>query len=211
MTTRFIVYLILLLSVFVTGIWGFKKVSKPYGLLTFLIGITFISECVSRILILTIKSSIPVYHFLAPIEFLALSGVFFYLFTSKSTKQVIIWIAVIMFIISVLDTLFYETLFVFPAKYLLLSNFFYLLYCLLGFKQMLLSPIQVTLYKQSFFWLNTALLIYTCTIFLNFGLHDYLINIKVGTVLLNTIIYIVNIIFYTLLGVAIITDKQRKI
>lgn len=209
MPTRFVYYLILLLAVFSIGIIKYRRVSIAFKILTLLIGTTFLSESISRILAAKIHSSIPVYHFFSPIEFIGFSAIYYQLINNNEIKKaihILIWLFVFG---AVIDTLFFETLFIFPSKYLMISEAIYLVYALLGFRQMLLNPIQVPLYRQSFFWLNTALLIYTSTIFLSDGLHDYFVHHHFGTRTLNTFIYFTNIVFYTFLGVAIITDKRQ--
>jgi hypothetical protein len=210
MTTRFFYYLILIFLVFIIGLIKFKRVGIAYKILTLLIGVTFLSECISRVLIIKIHNSIPVYHFFSPVEFIGFSCVYYYLIKNSNIRNAILCIMAVMLLGSVIDTLFFETLMVFPSKYLLVCEILYLLYSLLGFRQMLLSPVQTPLYKQSLFWLNTAFLIYTSTIFLSFGLHDYFIKHHVSTKTLNTLIYVVNIIFYSLLGVSIITNKRLR-
>jgi hypothetical protein len=209
MPVKFIYYLLLLLAVFITGIIKYRRVSTAYKVLTLLIGATFLSECVSRVLVATIHNSKPAYHFLSPIEILCFSAIYYYQLINKTLKVTIQYLMVLFAAGAVIDTLFFETLFVFPSNYLMVSELFYLLYSLLGFRQMLLNPIQVPIYRQSFFWLNTALLIYSATIFLSDGLHDYFVHHNFGTRTLNTFIYFTNIIFYTFLGVAIITDKRQ--
>jgi hypothetical protein len=165
MPTRFVYYLILLLFVFSIGIIEYKRVGIAYKILTLLIGATFLSECISRILVAKIHNSNPVYHFSSPIEFIGFSAVYYFVFTNSSIKKGITALIVLLTLVSVVDTVFFETLLMFPSKYYMISEAIYLIYALLGFRQMLLNPIQVPIYKQSFFWLNTALLSYTSTIF----------------------------------------------
>jgi hypothetical protein len=209
MTIRFTCYLLLLVSVFAIGILRYKRVSIASNILTLLIGVTLVSEVISRILAIKIHNNIPIYHFISPIEFIGFSAVYHYLFTNYSIKKAIVGLIALLTLASVVDTLFFETLLVFPSKYYMVSEAIYLIYALLGFRQMLLNPIQVPIYKQSFFWLNTAMVSYTSTIFLSDGLHDYFLHHHFGTRTLNTFIYFINIIFYTLLGGSIITDKRQ--
>jgi len=110
--------------------------------------------------------------------------------------------------VAITDTLYFETLFIFPAKYLMLCDLIYLFYALLGFRIMMFNPNQTSLFKQSFFWVNAGLLIYTGIALLSFGLHEYFLNNDSELDVVDDLIYIINMIFYFSIGVSILMDKS---
>jgi len=150
----------------------------------------------------------PVYHFTTPIEYLGFSFTYYYLLYNKRLKWIISISTFALIIISIIDTLFFETLFSFPSNLLMSCEFIYLIYSLIGFRQMFIHPTEQPLVNQSFFWLNSALLFYTCNIFLHFGLLQFFINHKLSTIPLSTYAYYTNIAFYLLLGICLFTEKN---
>jgi hypothetical protein len=79
---------------------------------------------------------------------------------------------------------------------------------LLLFKQMLTYPVQVNIIKQGTFWLNTAVLFFSATMFFNFAMINYYSKHH----LLVVVHYFWNgsdILFNFMLGIAVIFERAK--
>ena len=209
MTPRFYFYLLLLLTISLIGIVRFKKLTIPFKLITILIIYTFASEIISRIFSYKFRNSSPVYHLYIPIQFALLLLVYFFLFQWKNWR----YTGLILFIFLVLcftNTIFLQSFFRFPSNIILISSCFFIGASLSFFKRMLNSVGDENLFKQSVFWFNTGILIFfTCT-FLFWGIYNYLLKDHISTKPISTIVYFINILFYAMVGTALILDNNKK-
>lgn len=203
MTLRFALYLLLLLAVSVYGVFNLKRLNTPFKILTLLIGITFISECLSRLFISKFHNSAPADHGYAIAEFILIAGIYYFLFKNVRMKR-LLWASIPLFIIAeIINLVYFQTIFEFPSVLLSAQELACVAFSLFYFTEMLLNPIEVPLFKQSAFWLNTSLFLFSAIIFLCFGLMNSLIVNQIGTDTLSIFIYWVNIIFYCVLWFSI--------
>lgn len=212
MIFRYIIYLVLLLIILLTGIVRYKKLTIPFKILTILIGITFICEGIKKVVGMIFRNSMPVEHLTATLEFISFSLIYYFLLNSAITKKMILYFIGAFFSIWIINLIFFEKITEFPSITLNFSQFIYIIYSLLLFKKMLLSQSEEGLLHQSIFWFNVDMLFFSSSIFLIFGLtnlfrkHDYDITI------LYTLEYISNLVFYVLIGISIIIDtKETKV
>ncbi|CAN5189722.1 hypothetical protein BH09BAC6_BH09BAC6_17880 [soil metagenome] len=209
MAIMFFCYIAFLLIIFIYGIISFKKLSKPFRLLIGFIGITLISEGVSRYLAIKIHNNMPVYHVLSPIEYLVYTSMYLH-FLSGKIKQTILFLIIPILLFSIINTFFIQGLKVFPSNFLMLSQTLYLVYSLLGFRQMLVRPGKDSLYEQSFFWLNIAIIFFSTTLLLYYGLLNYSVRHHLHTSLLSIFSWVINFVFYLMLAVAVFTNSKRQ-
>jgi hypothetical protein len=206
----YIVYLTLLLLVTVAGFIRFKKLSKGFQILTVLILCTLISESIKKVYGKIYHNNMPIAHIWAVIEFALFSVTYYYLLTSGWVKKAIIASAVAMFILEVINVLFFEKLTQFPSLILEASHILYVVYSLLLFRQMLLVPAEQSLFKQSLFWFNINVLFYATTMFLDFALLSYFIENKLDVSPLAYFALVVNFIFYIVIGISISMDNKKE-
>lgn len=114
-----------------------------------------------------------------------------------------------MVVLEIANVFFFEKLTQFPSLILEVSHIVYVIYSLLLFRQMLLSPTQQSLFKQSLFWFNINMLFYATTMFLNFALLSYFIENKLDLLPLVYFSYVVNFIFYILIGISLTMDNKK--
>ena len=205
---RFIVYSLFLLSIFIYGTVNLKRFAVPYKMLVILLALTLVSELCGRVLKDQIKNSMPVYHIISVIEYICLTVVYSQLFHGIP-KKIILWLIIPIVSFAIINTLFIQHILSFPSNFILLAQGIYLLFALTGFRQMLLSPIDKPLNKQSFFWLNTALLFFSTMLFLFFGLLNYINSHNYDIRPLYTFSYIINFMYYALLLVVLIVNKME--
>lgn len=211
MTFRFSVYLILLLLITIYGVLNLKRLSTPFKLVTLLIGLTFLSEVLSRVLISTIKNSAPADHAYAIAEFVLIAFIYFYLFKNVRIRYALL-IAIPVFIVAeIVNLLFFQSILEFPSVLLSVQELACVVFSLFYFAEMLLNPIDVPLFSQSAFWLNASLFLFSAIIFLCFGLMNSLIVSQVTTKTLSIFIYWVNLIFYSFIWLSVSIDAKNKI
>jgi hypothetical protein len=208
MSDRFIIYLVLLLFIAITGLYQFRQLSLPFRLLVILVIYTFLSETFSRWLIYYYRQSIPLYHLYVPVQFS-----FFLLIYSKLltwSKQLYPFLIIGgFFILSMINLFYLQSLSRFPSNTVLLASTILILFSLFYFKVMLSKVEQVSIFRRSVFWFNSAVLLFFALAFVYWGFYNYLLKHKISTKPVTTIIYYVNLIFYSMLLVSIVLDMKR--
>lgn len=199
-------YLLLLFAINIIGVARFKNLTKSFRILVVLTIAIFVSELCSRMLIREIKNSIPTVYFSAFAEFILYTAVYYCLYQSKA-KRVLLYLAVLGTLAFAVQ-LFLTGLLAYPTVFMEFTHIIFLIYTLLYYRQMLSAPTQVALTKQSDFWFNTALFVFSSIGTLNFGLHTYAINHKPG-IDVDNIIFPINILLYATIGWAVIIDKRN--
>jgi hypothetical protein len=209
MTTFDWVYLLYLFIIFIIGIANFKRHSKTFRALIILIGITFVGEIVNDLLRKLIHNNMPSYHVLALNEYLFSTYMYIHFLTGK-VKRVITYAAIPIVLFAVINSFYIQNIFIFPSNMLVLCQAIYLIYSLLGFRQMLFNPSDIPLYKQSIFWLNIALMFFSSTLFLYYGILNYSNRHHINLDPIIDFSYAINIIYYTLLAASIITNRGNN-
>jgi hypothetical protein len=202
-------YLLLLLIVSVVGFARYKQLGKPFKILTILIACTLVSESIKKVYGRTYHNNMPVSHIWAVIEFSFTAIIYYYLVNNAVLKKIIIGSIAAMMVLAVVNILYFEHLDQFPSLTLEASHIVYVVYSLLLFRQMLLSPSEQSLFKQSLFWFNINTLFYATTMFLNFALMSYFIQNKLDVAPLVYFSIVINVIFYVIIGFALSIDNRK--
>ena len=211
MSDRFVVYLSILIAVCIIGVIRFKKLSPPFKILTLTLVAAVISEATSRILIRTIENSNPAYHLFVLVHYTGYAFIYAHLARKTAVKKAV-KISVIPFItLSLANSFYFGSVFTFPSTILILAHVLFFLFALLLFIQMLQEdPSSVPILKQSVFWMNAAILIYSAAIPLNFGLVSYFLTHEIGTAPLHSLIYYITVSFYLVLGYSLTLDLKQQ-
>ncbi|MDO3643761.1 hypothetical protein [Mucilaginibacter sp. L3T2-6] len=205
----FLIYLVVLLFVIISGLARYRQLNKAFRLLTITILCTLISEGTKKIYGKISHNSMPQAHVWAVIEFALFSLTYYYLINSAAIKRSIIYVIGGMVLLEIANIIFFEKLTQFPSLILEASHIVYVIYALLLFRQMLLSPAEQSLFKQSLFWFNLNMLFYATTMFLNFALLSYFIENKLDAVPLVYFSVFVNFIFYIVIGISLLIDNRK--
>lgn len=207
MSNRFLVYLIFLLIVFLTGLLNYKKLSSPFRLITIFVLITFISESLTRYFAKEFRNSCPIYHVYYPIHFLCITT--FYGYFLKKSRTLISWSAPIFVLITFVNILYYQTVIQFPSNIILISSLTYVLCALALFKKMLLSVKNVSLFKQELFWFNlTTIITFTFT-FLCWSFYNILLKANSTSTVIDIAYYVV-LQYYIVIGISIFLNSRRN-
>jgi hypothetical protein len=203
-------YEILVLIVVIIGITRYSMLNHPFKILALSTIANLAVDILSDIFNAKYKTNAPVLHVEAITDFVFYGLIYYYLFNNQRTKKVIIISIIVISVFSVINALFLQPFNkVFPTYVNLPTLALLVIFSLLLFKQMLLSPLTTPLLKQGVFWFNTAIIFYGTTIFLNIGLSNVYIRNPSTDYLIFYFWYVIFYIFTILIGIALLTDNKK--
>lgn len=206
-TNRFILYLIVIFVGFLTGVVSFRRLATPFRILTFLLLITLVSECFSRVFAYQLSTSMPVYHVFAPIQYALLTCIYSYYLPLRTR----VWLLISVLVFSsfaVLNAVYFQDIVTLPSNLLLVSSIFLLPQIFASYFVMFRAGKTQPLFKQGLFWFNTGNLLFQMATFLLWGFHNYLLDNQSLPNELYVLLWFLNIILYSLYVVAIIKGKN---
>jgi hypothetical protein len=207
---KFLFYILLVLASALYGIYCYTRLAKPFRILVVLILTVFVSECSGRLLTHYYGSSIPAYHILILLQMILYPGIYLQALPPRKTiTTVVVILAVSGFCLSVLNSLFLQTVFIFPSYGILFLSLLIVGLALLSFYFMLQQPADVSPVKDSLFWFNVGNLFFYCTTFFIFGFFTPLLK-QSGNLLVwgYNLIYIANLGLYTCYFTALRLQKK---
>lgn len=198
MSAKFIIYFILLSTVLVFGLIKLKRLNKPLKLLLILIILVWCSEITSRWISIQFKSSLPVYHFLIPLQFMLYLFLYMHILNLKASSLFFLKILLIAgLFFSIVNSLFFQTLFLFPSNSLFLLSIFLVTCSLIHFLRMLRNPLNHSPLRDSFFWFSAGNLVFYCLTFFIFGFFNPLLKLAGHLpAWANSIIFSANLLLY---------------
>jgi hypothetical protein len=98
----------------------------------------------------------------------------------------------------------------FPSNTILPAEIAYCIFSMLFFRQMLSYPDKVDIVKQSAFWFNVAMLLFSTTMFVYLGLINYYAAHHIKDTFVYELFYIVNIIFYLLIAISLWLNSREE-
>jgi hypothetical protein len=204
MSLSFALYLVLLAVVFAIGLLRFRQRTTPFKALTLLVGVTFVSEVLTRLLIEMTKNSSPVYHVYVIVLYFFYAWIYRELSSDPRLKKAIVVSAAVFLLLSITNSIFYQPLRQFPSNMLMIACVLLVMLSLMMYRQMFNYPIEQNLFRQPVFWLNTGTLFFFTTTFLFWSFFNYFIRQKLDTTLLINMVYVSNILYYMTLGVSLL-------
>jgi hypothetical protein len=142
--------------------------------LTFSVMITFLTEIGGEIFIVQHKNNSSLSHIEIIANYILYSFIFIYLLKNKTLKKGILILMILAIAFFILNGFFMQPFTTdFPSNVYLVSNIFFVILALLLFRQMLRYPLNISIIKQSIFWFNAAILLFSITMFLNLALLSY--------------------------------------
>jgi hypothetical protein len=166
-------YLALLFACVLYGLTNYRILAIPYRRLAQLCFIDFFAEILSRTSYIYFENSYPVYYILIPITIVYQALIYISSYRSNSIQTKLrIWVA-LMLAAYVAVLLNAKSMFNFPSFGMMILSFSIILICLMSFYDMLNFPSDVSIYRQSLFWMNSANLIFYCTTFFIYGYFYY--------------------------------------
>jgi hypothetical protein len=198
----FIVYIIELCLILALAVYLKNKLSIPYIVLSGLIFVTIISECLSNIAAHQMKNNSTVFHSFAPIEFALLSIVFYLLFRSKILKQIVFIIIFLFSVFVVFNAIYLQPITHAPFNDNTVASIILITYSFLLFGEMINLEIENSLFSQAIFWFNSGVLIFYTATLIFWGIY-HLIQLNSNIVVLHHVLWILNLIYYAFFGISI--------
>jgi hypothetical protein len=206
-------YDLLLLAVLSVGISRYKRLTIPFKVLTWSVLFIFLLAILSHVFVIRYKNNIPVMHLECITGYMFYSITYYYLFKNKTIKKFIVISMVIIIIFFIINAVFLQPfLKEFPSNVTIPTQVLYAVCSLLLFKEMLLYPLKINIIRQSVFWYNIGVLFYSTSLFLIFGLGNYLGEHKLSPNFVSFIAYFwyfVLYVFHVLIGVSLFIDNKE--
>lgn len=208
MTTRFLIYLLLLFIGVLIGIVRYRSLTIPFKFLFVFISYTFCSEATSRFLIPYLKSSFPVYHFYVILSTTILMLIYFSLFSDKVVKISIAIVNTLFIIYSSINSIFFQKLFSFPSNSIIVSDIIMIVFSLLLFRYFLHDS-QMGKNRILIFF-NSIILFYFVIQIFNWGLYNYMIKNNYNTKIISDFGYSVNLLYYGCLNIILLRVRKDQ-
>lgn len=195
MTVRFIIYLSIIFSGVLIGAVRYKKLTAPFKMVVLFLFITFISELSSRIMAVKIHNSSPVYHFYVLLLVGLISIIYLLLMPEKRIRFFIIACCLFFLMLSSINSIFFQTILLFPSFSIVFASIVIIVYSLVLFKYTL--DRKLVFGRQMIIWLNVSILIYFTIQLFNWAFYNYLIRRNLNSRIISDVGYIANILFYS--------------
>ena len=208
---RFIVYITLMSVLFIIGLLRLRKISAPFNILVFLIGLGVASDLFSRFLVIQFRSGLAGYHIYLPLQYLFIT--IFYSFYLKN-KFWFTYSPLLILIFSIINTLFFQSVWSVPSNVVLISSLIFVIYSLLTFKYLLSDVSSSTsLVRLDIFWCNAIIAAYFTCIFFCWSFYNFFLRHNIAATVFTNTIYYANYIYYFTLGISIYLNskKERKL
>lgn len=178
MNARFLSYLILILLALLYGLFAYRKLPVYGKGIVVLVGIVFMSECFTRLVIARCGTSYPSYHLLIPVQMLFYRFIYGRFFSLGKMEVFFLNVFAIVAVVgSIAISLFFQSPFDFPSYGTSLISLLVSTYAILGFNSMLNNPVNKSLVKQPGFWFNLGNLLFYTVTFFTFGFFNPLIKL----------------------------------
>jgi len=189
----------------------YKKLTIPFRILTLSVLAAFFWEVLSEVSALKYNNNALISHFQGVSDYFFYAIIFSYLFKSQVIKKIALISIIFVIIFSIINALFiqpYDQSF--PTNVYLITNALGVIFSLLIFKQMLQYPLEMNIVKQSIFWFNTAILLFSATMFLNMGFTNYYAKHKWGTDIIFYIWFCSDCLLNILISISLLTDNKEN-
>lgn len=178
MTPKFLVYIFLLSGAIVFGLIHFKNLNKSLKILLLLLVTVWSSEMTGRIISHYYKTSLPVYHFLLPFQLMLYLLLYIQILNLQKRQLLAFKILLLSSVLfSIVNTLYSQSLFLFPSNALFLLSILVVFCSLLHFLSMLRKPGTISPLKDPYFWISSGNLVFYCITFFLFGFFNPMLKI----------------------------------
>jgi hypothetical protein len=204
-----LIYRIFILAALVIGLIYYQKSNLPFRILTLYLGYTFLSECLSLYFRNSLHNNSLVQKIFLLVEIASVGLIYYLLFEIKLYKIVTQFITVCFFLFSLIFIFLYPEP-ILPSYLVAAEALFFIFFSLLFYRQLLVFPKEKDLLVSGAFWLNSSLLINSAGSFVFWITFRYLWNHHILFPNLLNILFALQLIEYTILGVALYLHGQQK-
>jgi hypothetical protein len=205
------IYFIIILGVSTIGMVRYKLLTIPFKILAFSVLFTLFWEVLAEFSAVLYKTNALISHFQGVSGYIFHAIIFYYLFRDTTLKKIVLFSIFFVVIFAVINGVFIQKAFNdFPTYVYLITNGLSVIFCLFFFKQMLQYALNVNIVRQSVFWYNTGILLFSATMFLNMGLTNYYAKHQWGRDIIFYLWFCNDCLLNVLIGVALLTDNKEN-
>jgi hypothetical protein len=197
------VYVVLLIVSLCLGFWNFTKMSLKYKWAIILLCFIFLTEIATSIATNLNFRNTPIYHYLIPIQFISYGFIFG--ISQKRIKLFLILFTAFM-LLSFINSIWIQTIFVFPSYSLILLSLALVTTVLFDFKRLMTTPIKIKLTSLPDFWFNLGHLVFYSSTFFVFAFINSMVNINLTWT--HDLIIIANLFLYSCYGLSLYLDSK---
>ncbi len=167
MSPRFSIYLLLLLVIVIYGFRNYKLLSKEFKLLVLFVTYVFISELFGKYLSNMYGNNMILYHIIFPVQ-ICFYGMF-YQIVIRNWRNTIIFTTSIFIVCTIINSMFFQSIEVFPSHDMVFSSILAIPLCLLQFKELATNKSKILIHQNSLFWFSLGSLLFNTLTFFAFG------------------------------------------
>jgi len=197
----------------IIGMVHFKRHTIPVNILSLYLLFEGFMYLFDQWEITNYKNNIIYEHIDTACTYIFIALIYYFLFKNKYIKASILASIILIAIFSIINAFIiqkYTSLF--PTYTMMLTEVLCIILAVLLFNKMLLYPTEVDIIKQSTFWFNTAIIVYNSSLFLASALANYFPGrVPINLFILKYFWYGTIFLYYTLLLVAVLTDKKERL
>lgn len=172
MDSRYLLYLLLLLTASVFGLTQFKRQGLQFRIFVCYFALIFTSEVLTRVIGYYYQTSMPIYHVLVPLQMLFYSFFFSLLFTSGNPRKIVVIVGLFASLLSIANSLFWQSVFEMPSNAIILLSLLTITLVMLSFRHLLNHPSETKLLRTPLFWFNVGSLVFYGYTFLFIGFYN---------------------------------------
>jgi hypothetical protein len=205
-----IIYLLIIMAGFLTGRVRIKKI-RPARPIVVLLGLTLLSEVISRITAYKFHNNSIVYHFFNPLQAIAWGWFFYINLLTARIKRLVIPLLSLLILFSVLNTLLWQPLNTNPWNFIKFESLFLLFFSANVFIELLDRPACENIFRNSVFIVCIGIIWFVLTSFEFFNFFNFYVQKNIPKESIRAISYFSNYIYYTLLLIAMFLNSKTQI
>jgi len=205
----FIYRIIITLSAFY-GVYSYKRLDKSYKALVVLLVLSCVKELVDKYVYNTFPDGNYLNHLLLTSALIL--NLLIYLpqwGENRKLKRGAVVITLIVFILSILNTIYIQNLQVNPTNGLVLLCLQMVGFSLFSFKIIINSPANVAIYSKPLFWLSVSNLFFYTVVYLVFAFYHFFKDVGDIGDWIPILAVLSNYILYTGYGITIYVHKNK--
>jgi hypothetical protein len=205
--TSFLIFLPTLI-----GLYLFKKLIKEFQVLTIYLFLFGLVELSNYILGQQQIKTIFILHLFIPVEFMFLAYIFQLNFDNWLSKKIVILIIFFFTLLSILNSIFLQSIDSFPSYTRYLESILLILLSLTYFYQVFTELKVEKLWEEGMFWFSTGLLIYYSGTMILYLSSNYLmktVDMKLFAFFFNLVQSVCHFLMYSLFTVAIWKGQKK--
>ena len=166
----------------------YRKFEKKFRIFSWFIICSFIIQAIALVLWFRRENNMPLLHIYVPLGFVLLAWFYQAVLERLINKGIIVAVALLFLCFSVVNSLFFENIFIFNSHALTVESVLLIIFSIFTFIVLLNRQLQSITrgVRQSLSWINSGILIYYSSTLLlfyfsNYVMHHYSVSVSANT------------------------------